>query len=145
MDTQKMMRKYLWYELIANLCSGLIAIINNIDNAMKAGTLKPIVSTVGFINVILFIIFTIKSRRLDGFSDKLSKDYMRYDLMLSAITLLFVFFQIIMLNIRFEILFALTIVWEFGFIFNMTLEYKFFQNRKGDNNGKEQESPQMDK
>lgn len=185
MDTQKTVRKYLWYDLIANLCFGLVAMINNLDNAMKAGALKTIVSTAGLINVIVFVTFTVKGRRLmnkyynselnrigismpsvgdkdfqelldkaqeklkscsvDGLADKLSDDYMRYDLIFSIITLLFMFFQIIKLNIRFEILFTLTIILEFGFIFNTTLEYKFLENTKGDNNNEEQKSPQVDK
>ena len=65
---------------------------------------------------------------------KLSDNYMRFDLIFTTITLLFMFFQIIKLNIRFEILFTLTIILEFGFIFNMALEYKLLQNMKGDNN-----------
>ena len=185
MDTQKTIRKYLWYELIANLCFGLVAMINNIDNTMKANELKTIASTVGLINVIVFVVFTIKGRRLmskyydselnrmgiflpsikdenfqelldkaqeklksctvDGIADKLSKDYMKYNLILTTITMLFVFFQMVISNMRFEFLLAFTIVLEFGFIFNMALEYKFFQNTKGDNNDKEQKSPQVDK
>lgn len=185
MDTQKTIRKYLWYELIANLCFGLVAMINNIDNAIKANELKTIASTVGLINVIVFVVFTIKGRRLmskyydselnrmgiflpsikdenfqellgkaqeklkscpvDGIADKLSEDYMKYNLILTTITMLFVFFQMVMPNMKFELLLAFTIVLEFGFILNMTLEYKFSQKMKGDNNGKEQESPQMDK
>ena len=54
-------------------------------------------------------------------------------------------FQMIIQNIRFEFLFAFTIVLEFGFIFNTTLEYKFLENTKGDNNNEEQKSPQVDK
>lgn len=185
MDTQETVRKYLWYELIANLCLGLVAIINSLNGLIKTDTLKTVVSMAGFINVIILIVFTAKSRRLinkyynnelnkmgismprvgdknfqelldkaqeklktcsvDKFSDKMSNDYMRYDLIFSAITLLFMFFQIIKLNIRFEILFALTIILEFGFIFNTTLEYKFLQNAKGDDNNEEQKSSQVDK
>lgn len=185
MDTQKTVRKYLWYDLIANLCFGLVAMINNLSNFIKTDELKTIVSTAGLINVIVFVTFTVKGRRLmnkyynselnrigismpsvgdkdfqelldkaqeklkscsvDGLADKLSDDYMRYDLIFSIITLLFMFFQIIKLNIRFEILFTLTIILEFGFIFNTTLEYKFLENTKGDNNNEEQKSPQVDK
>ena len=185
MDTQKTVRKYLWYDLIANLCFGLVAMINNLDNAMKAGALKTITSTVGLINVIVFIVFTAKSRRLinkyydselnrmgislpsigdenfqelldkaqeklkscsvDGLADKLSNDYTKYNLLFTTMTMLFVFFQMIIQNIRFEFLFAFTIILECGFIFNMTLEYKFSQNIKEDNNDKEQKSPQTDK
>lgn len=185
MDTQKMIRKYLWYELIANLCFGLVAMVNSLNNIMKTDTLKTVASTVGLINVIVFVVFTIKRRRLmdkyynselnkmgislpsigdknfqelldktqeklksctvDGITDELSDDYMKYNLILTTITMLFVFFQMVISNMRFELLLAFTIVLEFGFIFNMTLEYKFFQNRKGDNNDKEQKSPQVDK
>ncbi len=185
MDTQKTIRKYLWYELIANLCFGLVAMINNIDNVMKVNELKTIASTVGLINVIVFVVFTIKGRRLmskyydselnrmgiflpsikdenfqelldkaqeklksctvDGIADKLSKDYMKYNLILTTITMLLVFFQMAMPYIDFSLLLAFTIVLEFGFIFNMTLEYKFSQNTKGDNNDKDQKSPQVDK
>lgn len=174
MDTQKTVRKYLWYDLIANLCFGLVAMINNLDNAMKAGALKTITSTVGLINVIIFIAFSAKSRRLinkyydselnkmgismpkvgdknfqellgkaqeklktcsvDGLADKISNDYMRYNLIFTTMTMLFVFFQMIMQNIRFELLLAFTIILECGFIFNMILEYKFSQNTKGDDN-----------
>lgn len=185
MDTQKTIRKYLWYELIANLCFGLVAMINNIDNTMKANELKTIASTVGLINVIVFVVFTIKGRRLiskyydselnrmgiflpsikdehfqellgkaqeklktcsvDGLADKLSSDYMKYNLIFTTMTMLFVFFQMIIQNIRFDLLLAFTIVLEFGFIFNMALEYKFSQNTKGDDNNEEQKSPQVDK
>lgn len=177
MDTQKTVRKYLWYELIANLCFGLVAIINSLNNIIKTDSLKTVVSIAGFINTIIFIVFTAKSRRLvskyydnelnkmgismprvgdkareklktcsvDKLADKMSDDYMRYDLIFSIMTLLFMFFQIIKLNIRFEILFTLTIILEFGFIFNTTLEYKFLQNAKGDDNNEEQKSPQVDK
>lgn len=185
MDTQKTVRKYLWYDLIANLCFGLVAMINNLSNFIKTDELKTIVSTAGLINVIIFVTFTVKGRRLmnkyynselnrigismpsvgdknfqelldkaqeklktcsvDKFADKMSDDYMRYDLIFSIMTLLFMFFQIIKLNIRFEILFTLTIILEFGFIFNTTLEYKFLQNAKGDDNNEEQKSPQVDK
>ena len=184
MDTQKTVRKYLWYDLIANLCFGLVAMINNLDNAMKAGALKTITSTVGLINVIVFIVFTAKSRRLinkyydselnrmgislpsigdenfqelldkaqeklkscsvDGLADKLSNDYTKYNLIFTTMILFLEFSQIIMLNIRFEILFAFTIILECGFIFNMILEYKFSQNMKGDDNN-EQKSSQVDK
>lgn len=185
MDTQKTVRKYLWYDLIANLCFGLVGMINNLNNSIKTDALKTVVSTAGLINVIIFVIFTVKSRRLvskyydselnrmgislpsvgdknfqelldkaqeklktcsvDKFADKMSDDYMRYDLIFSIITLLLMFFQIIKLNIRFEILFTLTIILEFGFIFNTTLEYKFLQNTKGDDNNEEQKSSQVDK
>lgn len=185
MDTQKIVRKYLWYDLIANLCFGLVAMINNLDNFIKADTLKTVVSTVGLINIIIFVVFTVKSRRLmnkyydselnkmgislpsvgdknfqelldkaqeklkscsvDGLADKLSEDYMRYNLIFTTITMLFVFFQMVISNMRFELLLAFTIVLECGFIFNMTLEYKFSQNIKEDNNDKEQKNPQMDK
>lgn len=185
MDTQKIVRKYLWYDLIANLCFGLVAMINNLDNFIKADTLKTVVSTVGPINIIIFVVFTVKSRRLmnkyydselnkmgislpsvgdknfqelldkaqeklkscsvDGLADKLSEDYMRYNLIFTTITMLFVFFQMVISNMRFELLLAFTIVLECGFIFNMTLEYKFSQNIKEDNNDKEQKSPQTDK
>jgi hypothetical protein len=185
MDTQKIVRKYLWYDLIANLCFGLVAMINNLDNFIKADTLKTVVSTVGLINIIIFVVFTVKSRRLmnkyydselnkmgislpsvgdknfqelldkaqeklkscsvDGLADKLSEDYMRYNLIFTTITMLFVFFQMVISNMRFELLLAFTIVLECGFIFNMTLEYKFSQNIKEDNNDKEQKSPQTDK
>lgn len=184
MDTQKTIRKYLWYELIANLCFGLVTIINNIDNAMKSGTLKTIISTVGLINVIVFVVFTIKERRLinkyynselnkmgislpsvgdknfqelldkaqeklescsvDRLTDKLSNDYMKYNLIFTTMTMLFVFFQMVMPYIDFSLLLAFTIVLEFGFIFNMALEYKFSQNMKGDDNN-EQKSSQVDK
>lgn len=186
MDTQKTVRKYLWYELIANLCLGLVAMINSLNSLIKTDSLKTVVSIAGFINAIILIVFTAKSRRLvskyydnelnkmgismpkigdknfqelldkaqeklktcsvdNKFADKMSDDYMRYDLIFSIMTLLFMFFQIIKLNIRFEILFTLTIILEFGFIFNTTLEYKFLQNTKGDNNNEEQKSPQVDK
>ena len=185
MDTQKTVRKYLWYELIANLCFGLVAMLNSLNGLIKTDALKTVVSIAGFINAIIFIVFTAKSRRLvskyydnelnkmgismpkvgdknfqelldkaqeklktcsvDKFADKMSDDYMRYDLIFLIITLLFMFFQIIKLNIRFEILFALTIILEFGFIFNTTLEYKFLQNAKGDDNNEEQKSSQVDK
>lgn len=185
MDTQKIVRKYLWYDLIANLCFGLVAMINNLDNFIKADTLKTVVSTVGLINIIIFVVFTVKSRRLmnkyydselnkmgislpsvgdknfqelldkaqeklkscsvDGLADKLSEDYMRYNLIFTTITMLFVFFQMVISNMRFELLLAFTIVLECGFIFNMTLEYKFSQNTKGDDNNEEQKSSQVDK
>lgn len=185
MDTQKTVRKYLWYDLIANLCFGLVTMINSLSSIIKTDALKTVVSTAGLINVIIFVVFTIKGRRLvskyydselnkmgismpkvgdknfqellnktqeklktcsvDKFADKMSDDYMRYDLVFSIITLLFMFFQIIKLNIRFEILFTLTIILEFGFIFNTTLEYKFLQNTKGDDNNEEQKSSQVDK
>ena len=150
MDTQKTVRKYLWYDLIANLCFGLVAIINSLNNIIKTDSLKTVVSIAGFINTIIFIVFTAKSRRLvskyyDNELNKMSDDYMRYDLIFSIITLLLMFFQIIKLNIRFEILFTLTIILEFGFIFNTTLEYKFLQNTKGDDNNEEQKSSQVDK
>lgn len=172
MDTQKTVRKYLWYDLIANLCFGLVAMINNLSNFIKTDALKTVVSTVGLINIIIFVVFTVKSRRLinkyydselnkmgislpsvgdknfqelldkaqeklkscsvDGLADKLSNDYMKYNLIFTTMTMLFVFFQMIIQNIRFELLFAFTMVLEFGFIFNMTLEYKFSQNTKGD-------------
>jgi hypothetical protein len=146
MDTQKTVRKYLWYDFIANLCFGLVAIINSLNNIIKTDSLKTVVSIAGFINAIIFIVFTAKSRRLeskyyDNELSQMSDDYMRYDLIFTTITLLFIFFQIIKLNIRFEILFALTIILEFGVIFNTTLEYKFLQNTKGDNNNEEQKSP----
>jgi len=184
MDTQKTVRKYLWYDLIANLCFGLVGMINNLNNSIKTDALKTVISTAGLINVIIFVIFTVKSRRLvskyydselnrmgislpsvgdknfqelldkaqeklescsvDGLTDKLSSDYMKYNLILTTMTMLFVFFQMIIQNIRFEVLFAFTIVLECGFIFNMISEYKFLQNMKEDNN-KEQKSPQVDK
>lgn len=165
MDTQKTVRKYLWYDLIANLCFGLVAMINNLSNFTKADALKTVVSTVGLINVIIFVVFTIKERRLinkyynselnrmgislpsigdenfqellgkaqeklktcsvDGLADKLSKDYMKYNLILTTITMLFVFFQMVMPYIDFSLLLAFTIALECGFIFNMILEYKF--------------------
>lgn len=150
MDTQKIVRKYLWYELIANLCFGLVAIINSLNNIIKTDSLKTVVSIAGFINTIIFIVFTAKSRRLeskyyDNELNQMSNDYMRCDLIFSTITLLFMFFQIIKLNIRFELLLTFTIVLEFGFIFNATLEYKFLQNAKGDDNNEEQKSSQVDK
>ena len=185
MDTQKTVRKYLWYDLIANLCFGLVAMINNLSNFIKTDELKTIVSTAGLINVIVFVTFTVKGRRLmnkyynselnrigismpsvgdknfqelldkaqeklksysvDGLADKLSNDYTKYNLIFTTMTMLFVFFQMIIQNIRFEFLLAFTIVLECGFIFNMTLEYKFSQNIKEDNNDKEQKSPQTDK
>ena len=86
----------------------------------------------------------LESCSVDGLTDKLSSDYMKYNLILTTMTMLFVFFQMIIQNIRFEILFAFTIVLECGFIFNMISEYKFLQNMKEDNN-KEQKSPQVDK
>lgn len=150
MDTQKIVRKYLWYDLIANLGFGLVAMLNSLNSLIKTDALKTVVSIAGFINAIIFIVFTAKSRRLeskyyDNELNQMSDDYMRYDLIFTTITLLFMFFQIIKLNIRFEILFALTIILEFGFIFNTTLEYKFLQNMKGDNNNEEQKSSQVDK
>ena len=150
MDTQKTVRKYLWYELIANLCFGLVAMLNSLNGLIKTDALKTVVSIAGFINTIIFIVFTAKSRRLESkyYNNELnqmSDDYMRYDLIFTTITLLFMFFQITNLNIRFEILFTLTMILEFGFIFNTTLEYKFLQNAKGDDNNEEQKSPQVDK
>lgn len=123
MDTQKIVRKYLWYDLIANLSFGLVAMLNSLNSLIKTDALKTVVSIAGFINTIIFIVFTAKSRRLeskyyDNELNQMSDDYMRYDLIFTTITLLFMFFQIIKLNIRFEILFALTIILEFGFIFN---------------------------
>jgi hypothetical protein len=183
MDTQKTVRKYLWYDLIANLCFGLVAMTHNLDNVIKTGTLKTVTSTVGLINVIIFVIFNIKRSRLvrkyydselnrmgismpsvgdkdfqelldkaqeklkscsvDGLADKLSNDYMKYNLIFTTITMLFVFFQMVM-SMRFELLLAFTIVLECGFIFNMISEYKFSQNMKGDDNN-EQKSSQVDK
>ena len=87
----------------------------------------------------------LESCSVDGLTDKLSSDYMKYNLILTTMTMLFVFFQMIIQNIRFEILLAFTIVLECGFIFNMISEYKFSQNIKEDNNDKEQKSPQTDK
>lgn len=184
MDTQKTVRKYLWYDLIANLCFGLVAMINNLSNFIKTDELKTIVSTAGLVNVIVFVTFTVKGRRLmnkyynselnrigismpsvgdkdfqelldktqeklkscsvDGLADKLSNDYMKYNLIFTTITMLFVFFQMVM-SMRFELLLVFTIVLECGFIFNMTLEYKFSQNMKGDDNNEEQKSSQVDK
>ena len=176
MDTQKTVRKYLWYELIANLCFGLVAMINSLNGLIKTDSLKTVVSIAGFINTIIFIVFTAKSRRLvskyydnelnkmgismprvgdkaqeklktcsvDKLADKMSKDYVRYDLIFTTMVLFLEFSQIIMLNIRFEILFVFTIILECGFIFNMILEYKFSQNMKGDDNN-EQKSSQVDK
>lgn len=184
MDTQKTVRKYLWYDLIANLCFGLVAMINNLSNFIKTDELKTIVSTAGLINVIVFVTFTVKGRRLmnkyynselnrigismpsvgdedfqelldkaqeklkscsvDGLADKLSNDYMKYNLIFTTITMLFAFFQMVM-SMRFELLLVFTIVLECGFIFNMTLEYKFSQNMKGDDNNEEQKSSQVDK
>lgn len=150
MDTQKIVRKYLWYDLIANLSFGLVAMFNSLNSLIKTDALKTVVSIAGFINVIIFIVFTAKSRRLeskyyDNELNQMSDDYMRYNLIFTTITLLFMFFQITNLNIRFEILFTLTMILEFGFIFNTTLEYKFLQNAKGDDNNEEQKSPQVDK
>ena len=150
MDTQKIVRKYLWYDLIANLGFGLVAMLNSLNSLIKTDALKTVVSIAGFINAIIFIVFTAKSRRLeskyyDNELNQMSDDYMRYNLIFTTITLLFMFFQIIKLNIRFELLLTFTIVLEFGFIFNTTLEYKFLQNTKGDNNNEEQKSPQVDK
>ena len=150
MDTQKIVRKYLWYDLIVNLSFGLVAMFNSLNSLIKTDALKTVVSIAGFINAIIFIVFTAKSRRLeskyyDNELNQMSDDYMRYDLIFSIMTLLFMFFQIIKLNIRFEILFTLTMILEFGFIFNTTLEYKFLQNAKGDDNNEEQKSPQVDK
>ena len=177
MDTQKTVKKYLWYDLIANLCFGLVAIINSLNNIIKTDSLKTVVSIAGFINTIIFIVFTAKSRRLvskyydnelnkmgismprvgdkaqeklktcsvDKLADKMSNDYVRYDLIFTTIVLFLEFSQIIMLNIRFEILFAFTIILECGFIFNMILEYKFSQNMKGDDNNEKQKSSQVDK
>jgi hypothetical protein len=177
MDTQKTVRKYLWYDLIANLCFGLVGMINNLNNSIKTDALKTVVSTAGFINTIIFIVFTAKSRRLvskyydnelnkmgismprvgdkaqeklktcsvDKLADKMSNDYVRYDLIFTTMVLFLEFSQIIMLNIRFEILFAFTIILECGFIFNMILEYKFSQNMKGDDNNEKQKSSQVDK
>lgn len=150
MDTQKIVRKYLWYDLIANLSFGLVAMFNSLNSLIKTDALKTVVSIAGFINAIIFIVFTAKSRRLeskyyDNELNQMSDDYMRYNLIFTTITLLFMFFQITNLNIRFEILFTLTMILEFGFIFNTTLEYKFLQNAKGDDNNGEQKSPQVDK
>lgn len=150
MDTQKIVRKYLWYDLIANLGFGLVAMLNSLNSLIKTDALKTVVSIAGFINAIIFIVFTAKSRRLeskyyDNELNQMSDDYMQYNLIFTTITLLFMFFQIIKLNIRFEILFTLTMILEFGFIFNTTLEYKFLQNAKGDDNNEEQKSPQVDK
>lgn len=150
MDTQKTIRKYLWYDLIANLSFGLVAMFNSLNSLIKTDALKTVVSIAGFINAIIFIVFTAKSRRLeskyyDNELNQMSDDYMRYNLIFTTITLLFMFFQITNLNIRFEILFTLTMILEFGFIFNTTLEYKFLQNAKGDDNNEEQKSPQVDK
>lgn len=150
MDTQKIVRKYLWYDLIANLSFGLVAMLNSLNSLIKTDALKTVVSIAGFINTIIFIVFTAKSRRLeskyyDNELNQMSDDYMRYNLIFTTITLLFMFFQITNLNIRFEILFTLTMILEFGFIFNTTLEYKFLQNAKGDDNNEEQKSPQVDK
>ena len=176
MDTQKTVRKYLWYELIANWCFGLVAMINSLNGLIKTDSLKMVVSIAGFINAVIFIVFTAKSRRLvskyydnelnkmgismprvgdkaqeklktcsvDKLADKMSKDYVRYDLIFTTMVLFLEFSQIIMLNIRFEILFVFTIILECGFIFNMILEYKFSQNMKGDDNN-EQKSSQVDK
>lgn len=150
MDTQKIVRKYLWYDLIVNLSFGLVAMFNSLNSLIKTDALKTVVSIAGFINAIIFIVFTAKSRRLeskyyDNELNQMSDDYMRYNLIFTTITLLFMFFQITNLNIRFEILFTLTMILEFGFIFNTTLEYKFLQNAKGDDNNEEQKSPQVDK
>ena len=150
MDTQKTVRKYLWYDLIANLSFGLVAMFNSLNSLIKTDALKTVVSIAGFINAIIFIVFTAKSRRLeskyyDNELNQMSDDYMRYNLIFTTITLLFMFFQITNLNIRFEILFTLIMILEFGFIFNTTLEYKFLQNAKGDDNNEEQKSPQVDK
>lgn len=150
MDTQKTVRKYLWYDLIANLSFGLVAMFNSLNSLIKTDALKTVVSIAGFINAIIFIVFTAKSRRLeskyyDNELNQMSDDYMRYNLIFTTITLLFMFFQITNLNIRFEILFTLTMILEFGFIFNTTLEYKFLQNAKGDDNNEEQKSSQVDK
>lgn len=150
MDTQKIVRKYLWYDLIANLSFGLVTMFNSLNSLIKTDALKTVVSIAGFINAIIFIVFTAKSRRLeskyyDNELNQMSDDYMRYNLIFTTITLLFMFFQITNLNIRFEILFTLTMILEFGFIFNTTLEYKFLQNAKGDDNNEEQKSPQVDK
>lgn len=188
MDTQKTVRKYLWYDLIANLCFGLVTMINSLSSIIKTDALKTVVSTAGLINVIIFVVFTIKGRRLvskyydselnkmgismpkvgdknfqellnktqeklkncsvDGLADKMSNDYMKCNMIFTAMTMFFMLFQIsqmMMQNIRFELLLAFTIVLECGFIFNMTLEYKFSQNIKEDNNDKEQKSPQTDK
>lgn len=150
MDTQKTVRKYLWYDLIANLSFGLVAMFNSLNSLIKTDALKTVVSIAGFINAIIFIVFTAKSRRLeskyyDNELNQMSDDYMRYNLIFTTITLFFMFFQITNLNIRFEILFTLTMILEFGFIFNTTLEYKFLQNAKGDDNNEEQKSPQVDK
>lgn len=176
MDTQKTVRKYLWYDLIANLCFGLVGMINSLNGLIKTDSLKMVVSIAGFINAVIFIVFTAKSRRLvskyydnelnkmgismprvgdkaqeklktcsvDKLADKMSKDYVRYDLIFTTMVLFLEFSQIIMLNIRFEILFVFTIILECGFIFNMILEYKFSQNMKGDDNN-EQKSSQVDK
>ena len=60
MDTQKTVRKYLWYDLIANLCFGLVGMINNLNNSIKTDALTTVISTAGLINVIIFVIFTVK-------------------------------------------------------------------------------------
>ena len=59
MDTQKTVRKYLWYDLIANLCFGLVTMINSLSSIIKTDALKTVVSTAGLINVIIFVVFTI--------------------------------------------------------------------------------------
>ena len=144
MDTQKTVRKYLWYELIANWCFGLVAMTNSLNGLIKTDSLKMVVSIAGFINAVIFIVFTAKSRRLvskyydnelnkmgismprvgdkaqeklktcsvDKLADKMSKDYVRYDLIFTTMVLFLEFSQIIMLNIRFEILFVFTIILE---------------------------------
>lgn len=98
MDTQKTVRKYLWYELIANLCFGLVAMLNSLNGLIKTDALKTVVSIAGFINTIIFIVFTAKSRRLeskyyDNELNQMSDDYMRYDLIFTTITLLFYVFS----------------------------------------------------
>lgn len=50
MDTQKIVRKYLWYDLIANLSFGLVAMFNSLNSLIKTDALKTVVSIAGFIN-----------------------------------------------------------------------------------------------
>lgn len=102
MDTQKTVRKYLWYDLIANLSFGLVAMFNSLNSLIKTDALKTVVSIAGFINAIIFIVFTAKSRRLeskyyDNELNQMSDDYMRYNLIFT--TIVSFFFSLIILFI----------------------------------------------
>lgn len=64
MDTQKIVRKYLWYDLIANLGFGLVAMLNSLNSLIKTDALKTVVSIAGFINAIIFIVLLQKAADL---------------------------------------------------------------------------------